>query len=96
MERLRPFGAGSARTGVGARLRRASVNSPETTSTPITFEFGNSTVLIDVSPDEEKGVSAPVSAQRLRDGVRGSGLLDLVPYADEHPVLPKQVSVRGG
>ncbi|MGW0785824.1 hypothetical protein [Streptomyces sp. NPDC002913] len=82
--------------GVEARLRRAAVNSLDTESTSIAFEFGNSTVLIDVSPDEEKGVSAPVTVQQLLDGVRGSGLLDVVRYADEHPVLEKQVSVQGG
>jgi len=27
--------------------------------------------------------------------MRGSGLLDDVRYADEHPVLQKQVSVQG-
>ncbi|MFJ8976101.1 hypothetical protein [Streptomyces sp. NPDC102282] len=82
--------------GVEARLRRAAVNSLATESTSIAFEFGNSTVLINVSPDEGKGVSAPVTVEQLLDGVRGSGLLDVVRYADEHPVLQKQVSVQGG
>ncbi|MFE2058627.1 hypothetical protein [Streptomyces sp. NPDC059446] len=82
--------------GSEARLRRSAVNSLETTSTSIDFEFGNSTVLIDVSPDEGKGVSAPVTVQQLLDGVRGSGLLDVVRYADEHPVLQREVSVQGG
>ncbi|MFE5240888.1 MULTISPECIES: hypothetical protein [unclassified Streptomyces] len=82
--------------GVEARLRRAAVNSMQTTSTSMAFEFGNSTVLISVSPDEGKGVSAPVTVQQLLDGVRASGLLDVVRYADEHPVLQKQVSVQGG
>ncbi|MFC9946416.1 hypothetical protein [Streptomyces pratensis] len=81
---------------VEASLRVAAVNSPDTTSTSISFDFGNSTALIDVSPDEGKGVSAPVTARQLLDGVRESGLLDVVRYADEHPVLEKQVSVRGG
>lgn len=81
---------------VTARLRVAAVNSLKTTSTSIAFEFGNSTVLIGVSPDEGKGVSAPVTTQQLLDGVRESGLLDVVRYADEHPVLQKQVSVQGG
>ncbi|MEU5659368.1 hypothetical protein ABZ802_27655 [Streptomyces sp. NPDC047737] len=54
--------------GVGARLRCAAVGSLETTSMTITFEFGNSTVLIHVSPDEEKGVSAPVTVQQLLHG----------------------------
>lgn len=82
--------------GVEARLRRAAVNSLATESTSIAFEFGNSTVLINVSPDEGKGVSAPVTVEQLLDGVRGSGLLDVVRYADEHPVLQKQASVQGG
>ncbi|MFD6274964.1 hypothetical protein ACFWFI_05235 [Streptomyces sp. NPDC060209] len=77
------------------RLYR-TVGSTETTSTSISFVFGNSTALIDVSPDEGKGVSAPVTTQQLLDGVRESGLLEVVRYADEHPVLEKQDSVRGG
>ncbi|WP_432102944.1 hypothetical protein [Streptomyces sp. bgisy091] len=81
---------------VEARLRRAATGSMDTTSAAIGFRFGNSEVLINVSPDEEKGISAPLTTQRLLEGVRESGLLEVVRYADEHPVLGKQVSVRGG
>ncbi|CAM5454852.1 hypothetical protein AB0H45_03320 [Streptomyces atroolivaceus] len=47
---------------VGAGLR-VSAPLPAATFIPIILDFGNSTVLIYVSPDEGKGVSAPATTQ---------------------------------
>ncbi|MGW8884689.1 hypothetical protein [Streptomyces sp. NPDC055749] len=82
--------------GIEARVRVSSSGSMATTSTSISFAYGSSDVRLDIYPDEEAQASAPVSAEQLLDGVRESGLLDVVRYADEHPVLKKQVSVQGG
>ncbi|MFS0696471.1 hypothetical protein [Streptomyces nitrosporeus] len=82
--------------GVTAQVRSAAAGSPDTLSVSIAFGFGNSTVLLEVLPDEETGASAPVTGSQLLDGVRESGLLEVVRYADEHPVLKKQASVQGG
>lgn len=82
--------------GIEAAVRISASGSLATTSTSVTFGYGVSDVRLDISPDEEAGVSAPVSARQLVDGIRESGLLDVVRYADENPLLEKQVSVRGG
>lgn len=82
--------------GIEAKVRVAPTGSLETTGTSITFTYGGSDVRLDVAPDEAAGASAPVTAEQLADGVRESGLLDVVKYADEHPLLEKQVSIVGG
>ncbi|MFE2017253.1 hypothetical protein ACFW9O_04255 [Streptomyces sp. NPDC059499] len=82
--------------GTGTRIRVGASGSMETNATSMTFTYGGSDVRLEISPDERTGRSAPVTAQQLLDGVRESGLLDVVRYADEHPLLKKQVSVRGG
>lgn len=82
--------------GIEAKVLVSGSGSPETTATSITFTYGGSDVRLEVAPDEAAGASAPVTAEQLADGVRESGLLDVVRYADEHPLLEKQVSVRGG
>ncbi|MGW0788251.1 hypothetical protein ACWD04_08335 [Streptomyces sp. NPDC002911] len=95
MERLLPFGS-TALVHAPVRGRGSAVGSPDTTSASIAIDSGNSSALIDVSPGEGRGFRAPVTTQQLLDGVRQSGLLDVVRYADEHPVPEKQISVRGG
>lgn len=82
--------------GTGTRIRVGASGSMETNATSMTFTYGRSDVLLEIAPDERTGTSAPVTAQQLLDGVRESGLLDVVRYADEHPLLEKRVSVRGG
>ncbi|WP_351226834.1 hypothetical protein [Streptomyces sp. NPDC002133] len=65
-------------------------------STNVTFSYGQSKVWLAVSPDDAAGVSAPVNGEQLLAAARDEALLELVRYADEHPVLKKQQSVRGG
>lgn len=82
--------------GTGAQIRVGASGSMETNATSMAFTYRGSDVRLEISPDGRTGTSAPVTGQQLLDGVRESGLLEVVRYADENPLLEKQVSVRGG
>jgi hypothetical protein len=65
---------------------RLFVDSPETMATLAYFSHGHSDVELTVYPDEDTTVSAPVTSEELLAAVGDSRFLDLVRYADEHPM----------
>ncbi|WP_329208454.1 hypothetical protein OG257_16465 [Streptomyces sp. NBC_00683] len=95
-EKAMTCGTVELEAGTEVRIRVGASGSMETNATSMAFTYKGSDVRLEIAPDERTGRSAPVTAQQLLDGVRESGLLDVVRYADEHPLLEKQVSVRGG
>ncbi|MFC5799411.1 hypothetical protein [Streptomyces formicae] len=82
--------------GIRARVITAPVNSEKTLGTDVTFSYGRSSVWLSVGPDDDAGASSPVTGDQLLAAARDEALMDLVRYADEHPVLAKQRSVEGG
>lgn len=60
------------------------------------FTYGTSTVRLTVDGDDASMVSAPVTADQLLGAAGDSRFLELVQYADEHPMEDKEHWVRGG
>jgi hypothetical protein len=68
--------------GIEAASYRLPVDSPETMATLVYFSYGNS----DVELTTYATASAPVTSKELLAAVGDSRFLDLVRYADEHPM----------
>lgn len=66
------------------------------TSVDLRFGYGDSTVRLSVGGDDTTMVSAPVNADQLVTAASDSKFLELVKYADRHPMEDKEHSVRGG
>ncbi|WP_326658698.1 hypothetical protein [Streptomyces sp. NBC_00385] len=66
------------------------------TSVDLRFGYGDSTVRLSVGGDDSTMVSAPVNAEQLVTAVSDSRFLELVKYADSHPMEDKEHTVRGG
>jgi hypothetical protein len=81
--------------GTSADVRIAPVNDMSTTGVEIFWSTGTSDVALAVLPDDEKLVSAPVSAKQITAAARDEALLAEVRYADRHPVAKKSPSVPG-
>ncbi|MFJ4580780.1 hypothetical protein [Streptomyces echinatus] len=62
----------------------------------VLFRYGHSDVRVSVEPDVNAKASAPVSSEELLAAVGDSRFLDLVRYADEHPMQKKQTTIAGG
>lgn len=85
--------------GIKARVTTAQGNSRGTqtiTGVSIGFVYGDSVVRISVDGDDSSMVSAPVSATQLIATAEDPRLLELLKYADEHPMEEKEHTVRGG
>jgi hypothetical protein len=82
--------------GITATSVRLFVNSQETMSTEVYFSYGHSDVGLTVYPDDAGTVSAPVTSKELLTAAGDSRFLDLVRYADEHPMQEKQTVIVGG
>lgn len=70
--------------------------SPTVTDVDVRFSYGFSTVRFSVGGDHSSMVSAPVNSDQLLAVARDSKFLELVKYADRHPMEDKEHSVRGG
>ncbi|WP_326573324.1 hypothetical protein OG539_23030 [Actinacidiphila glaucinigra] len=70
--------------------------SPDRTYTRVRFVYGHSDAELAVYPHLDAKASAPVSAGQMLSVVRDRRFLDLVRYADAHPMEEKQISVLGG
>ncbi|MFD0023619.1 hypothetical protein [Streptomyces sp. NPDC058382] len=76
-------------TAVSHTRRSRSIHN-----TVVRFSFGDSTVMLSVDGDTATMVSAPVTVQQLL-AVAGDGrFLDLVEYADTHPMETKESAER--
>ncbi|MFF4899189.1 hypothetical protein [Streptomyces sp. NPDC001068] len=82
--------------GIKATSLRVATDSPETTSTDVRFRYGHSDVRVSIEPDVHAKASAPVTSKELLAAVGDSRFLELVRYADQHPVEKKQTTVVGG
>ncbi|MDX2647980.1 hypothetical protein PV341_31300 [Streptomyces sp. PA03-1a] len=82
--------------GVKVAAYRLLDGSPDTMYTRVRFVYGHSDVELAVYPDQDTKTSAPVTAGQLLAVVRDRRFLDLVRYADAHPVEKKQIPVLGG
>ncbi|MFD7878933.1 hypothetical protein ACFV5G_33370 [Streptomyces sp. NPDC059766] len=82
--------------GIKATALRVATDSPETMSTDVLFHYGHSDVRVSVEPDVNAKASAPVTTKELLAAAGDSRFLDLVRYADQHPVQKKQTTVVGG
>ncbi|MFD0143721.1 MULTISPECIES: hypothetical protein [unclassified Streptomyces] len=77
-----------------ARLRSLMAEGPDTWTSWVDFSYGRSAVRFSVAAGE---ATAPVTPEQLLAVARDSRLLDLVRYADEHPVEKKDAPpVQGG
>ncbi|MFG2476473.1 hypothetical protein [Streptomyces fagopyri] len=82
--------------GIKATSFRVLMDSSETMATGVRFRYGHSDVGLTVEPDVDAKVSAPVTSEELLAVAGDSRFLDLVRYADEHPVLKRQTTTQGG
>lgn len=82
--------------GIKATSLRVFTDSPETMSTSVRFRYGHSDIGLTVYPDVNAKASAPLSSEELLAAVGDSRFLDLVRYADEHPMQKKQTTIAGG
>ncbi|SEC89589.1 hypothetical protein SAMN05216483_2626 [Streptomyces sp. 2131.1] len=85
--------------GITVRSVTASGDEKEgktVTGTTLTFERRHSSVRLSVGGDDEAMVSAPVTTDQLLAVVQDAAFLELVDYADAHPMEPKEHAVRGG
>ncbi|MFF3844272.1 hypothetical protein [Streptomyces sp. NPDC002328] len=82
--------------GLKATAYRILSDSPTTTATLVHFAYGSSEVELTVNPDPEHRTSAPVTTEQLLSAAADSRLLNLVRYADEHPMQEEQRNVNGG
>ncbi|MFE4816529.1 hypothetical protein ACFRFU_08865 [Streptomyces sp. NPDC056704] len=82
--------------GIKATSLRVITDSSETMSTDVHFRYGHSDVYVSIEPDVNAKASAPVTSEELLAAVGDSRFLDLVNYADEHPMQKKQTTIAGG
>ncbi|MEW2124467.1 hypothetical protein AB0891_12190 [Streptomyces sp. NPDC007259] len=66
------------------------------TDTTLFFERGHSIVTLTAGGDADAMVPAPVTTDQLLAVVRDARFLELVDYADAHPMEPQNQAVRGG
>lgn len=66
------------------------------TNVELAFTYGNSSVRLSVSGDDAAMVSSPVTADQLVAVASDSRFLELVKYADGHPMEDKEHFVDGG
>ncbi|MFJ6431579.1 hypothetical protein [Streptomyces sp. NPDC091416] len=78
-------------TAAGDAKESKTVNSVD-----LHFGYGGSNVRLSVGGDDSSMVSAPVSATQLIAVAEDPGFLELVKYADAHPMEDKERTVRGG
>lgn len=82
--------------GIQATSLRVFTDSSETMSTDVRFRYGHSDVNVTVEPDVDATASAPITSEQLLAAAGDSSFLDLVRYADEHPMQTTQTSTAGG
>ncbi|MGI5139123.1 MULTISPECIES: hypothetical protein [unclassified Streptomyces] len=82
--------------GITATSLSTVADSTGTTATEVHFSYGHSDVALEVVPDAKARASAPVTNEELLAAVADSRFLELVRYADEHPMEKKQISIVGG
>ncbi|MFC3576934.1 hypothetical protein ACFOZ0_27385 [Streptomyces yaanensis] len=82
--------------GIEATSYRVFSGTAETMATDVQFSYRDSVVGLTINQDEKAKASAPVTSEELLDAARDSRFLDLVRYADEHPMEERQTSVAGG
>ncbi|WP_316739235.1 hypothetical protein [Streptomyces sp. MK7] len=82
--------------GIKATSLRVLTDSPETMRTDVRFRYGHSDIDLAVEPDLDARASAPVTNEQLLAAVGDSRFLDLVRYADEHPMQKRQTTIAGG
>ncbi|MET7783185.1 MULTISPECIES: hypothetical protein [Streptomyces] len=82
--------------GIKAISLHVFTDSSETMSTSAHFRYGHSDVELTVAPDVEAKASAPVTNEELLATASDSRFLDLVRYADEHPMQKRQTTTQGG
>ncbi|MGW1722437.1 hypothetical protein ACWCQK_05790 [Streptomyces sp. NPDC002306] len=82
--------------GIKATSLRVPTPSPETMATSVRFRYGHSDIGLAVYPDGNAKASAPVTTDELLAAVGDSRFLDLVRYADTHPMQKKQTTTVGG
>lgn len=66
------------------------------TDTTLVLERGHSIVTLTAGGDADAMVPAPVTTDQLLAVVRDARFLELVDYADAHPMEPQNQAVRGG
>lgn len=66
------------------------------TGVDLRFAYGDSTVRLTVDGDDTSMVSSPVTVDQLLAAAGDARFLELVAYADRHPMEDKEHSVRGG
>ncbi|MGW5126904.1 hypothetical protein ACWEQ7_23225 [Streptomyces sp. NPDC004069] len=82
--------------GIKARSLRVFTDSSETMSTDVHFRYGHSDVRLSINPDVDAKASAPVTNEELLAAASDSRFLDLVRYADKHPMQKRQTTIAGG
>ncbi|MFF8945842.1 hypothetical protein ACF1A5_26880 [Streptomyces sp. NPDC014864] len=82
--------------GLKAVSLRLPADSPETLSTQVYFSYGHSDVELSVYPDTGATTSSPVTSKDLLAAAGDSRFLDLVRYADAHPMQKRQTTIAGG
>ncbi|WP_326671729.1 hypothetical protein [Streptomyces sp. NBC_01257] len=85
--------------GIRARAITAEGNwdgSRTITGVDLKLAYGTSTVRLSVDGDGSSMVSSPVTVDQLVSVASDSRFLELVKYADGHPMEDKEHSVRGG
>ncbi|WLQ41402.1 hypothetical protein P8A22_16235 [Streptomyces laculatispora] len=70
--------------------------SPTGTSTAVRFTYGDSTVALSVSGDEDTRGPSPVTADQLLAVAGKPRFLNLVKYAAAHPMETKEYADRVG
>ncbi|MEU1467419.1 hypothetical protein ABZ434_04260 [Streptomyces sp. NPDC005761] len=85
----------------GIKVRATSAEGNESggrtiTGVDVRFVYRDSTVRLSVDGDDSSMVSAPVTVSQLAAVAGDSRFLELVKYADGHPMEDKEHTVRGG
>jgi len=85
--------------GIMAQAITATGNADEgktITGATVRFVYGHSRVTLTVGGDADAMVSAPVTAEELVAVAGDAMFIEMVAYANEHPMEAKEGSVRGG
>ncbi|MFE0640877.1 hypothetical protein ACFW2Y_04530 [Streptomyces sp. NPDC058877] len=75
--------------GTSARVTLAPSNAHGALEISLAFRHGGSDVLLSVTPDAAATAAAPVSPTELVGAADDDRFMELVRYADEHPILGK-------
>lgn len=81
---------------VGSSGAQGARRSQTVTGVDVTFHYRDSAVRLSVTGDDSTMVSAPVSADELLAVAADARFLELVAYADSHPMEEKEGAIRGG